>query len=183
MNRHLLCLETSYDKQLENPSSMLPVLELLEKVHRMRYVHFTCNTLGEFEWNLTRFKTRANFQILYLAGHGSTNEMHLASGKSVNLEMLSNFMGERFAGWTVHLGGCDTINGSNDALRTFMAQTGVSMVTGYSKPVEWMPSAALEMMWFSYLQDETDFLKLWKNFRKTHAGLVQFNGMKAVFNQ
>ncbi len=162
---------------------MLPILELLEKVHRMRYVHFTCNTLGEFRWNLERFKARTNFRVLYLAGHGTTNEMELANGDRIDLETLSDIMGNRFAGWTVHLGGCGTINGSNADVRSFMQRTDVAMVTGYSKEVDWMSSAALDMLWFSSLQSGDNFSDIWENFRRDYIGLVRSNGMRAVFNR
>ena len=161
---------------------MLPILELLERVDRVRHVHFWCNTLPEWKFNLERFDSRANFQILYLAGHGSDNRMHLANDEIIELPLLSERMQYRFAGWTVHLGACETLSGSNEDVRKFMEKTGVEMLTGYSqKNVDWIPSAALELLWFSALQENADFKTIWKKFHDDQLQLVHLNGLNAVF--
>ncbi len=88
-------------------------------------------------------------------------------------------MSDRYQGWTVHLGGCELL-GSLPSVRRFMEQTGVKLVTGYTKPVEWIPSAALELPWFSSLQGDKDIEAICEEFGQTHLGLIRTNGMKAV---
>ncbi len=88
-------------------------------------------------------------------------------------------MSDRYQSRTVHLGGCELL-GSLPAVRRFMEQTGVRLVTGYTKPVEWIPSAALELLWFSSFQADKDIEAIWEEFGQTHLGLIRTNGMKAV---
>ncbi len=53
-------------------------------------------------------------------------------------------------------------------------------MTGYTKLVEWIPGAALELLWFSSLQGDKDIEAVWQKFGQTHLGLIRTNGMKAV---
>jgi hypothetical protein len=46
--------------------------------------------------------------------------------------------------------------------------------------LEWIPSAALELLWFSSLQGDKDIEAVWKEFGQTPLGLIRTNGLKAV---
>jgi hypothetical protein len=132
--KNIACLETLWDSNIENRLSVVPILELISKVDRVKYTYLTCNTQEELKYNLGILKQRDEYGILYLSFHGDRGEIALDE-KSINIERLAKMMGNSFADWIVHFGTCATIDIPQRRIESFMAATKVSMVIGYKKDI------------------------------------------------
>lgn len=96
--KNIACLESLWNQDVENRLSVVPILELSSKINNVKFIHLTCNTIEEFEYNLNILKRRKGYGILYLAFHGYPGEIILGKS-SMAIENLAAFMGESFINW------------------------------------------------------------------------------------
>lgn len=176
--KNIACLESLWNSDIENRLSVVPILELVTRINGIKYTYLTCNTREELAYNLGKLRHGRGYRILYLSLHGKPGEIILDGG-ATDLESLAGMMGAGFAGWAVHFGSCATISVPRARLRRFAEATQVAMVLGYRTNVNWIASAALDLLLFDWFQYYGDTRRLWKDFRKNNAGLIAQTGLQA----
>jgi hypothetical protein len=60
-----------------------------------------------------------------------------------------------------------------------MAATRVAMVSGYGKDVNWVATAALDLIFFDWFQYYGDTRLLWKTFSRSNRELIERTGLRA----
>lgn len=176
--KNIACLESLWDKDIENRLSVSPILEIVSKMDGVKYTYLTCSTAEELKYNMVLLKRKKGYGILYLAFHGRPGDIILANSP-INIETLAIFMGKGFKGWIVHFGTCGTTNVKKDRIINFIKATDVSMVLGYRKGVDWIDSAALDLLILDWLQEYKNIASFWKTFKKVNKGLISITGLKA----
>jgi len=176
--KNIACLESLWDKDIENRLSVSPILELVSKMDGVKYTYLTCSTIEEFKYNLTLLKRKRGYGILYLAFHGSPGKIILAKS-TIEIETLATFMGKGFKDWIIHFGSCGTIGARKDRIKTFIKATDVSMVLGYKKDVDWIDSAALDLLILDWLQEYKDMNKFWRMLKRDYKDLISITALKA----
>ena len=178
--KNILCLESLWNDEVEEKTSVLPLLELTEKTSRIEFAHLSCNTLGEFKHNLELVPRKKAYKILYLAFHGGPGTICFPDENVFSLDELAGIMKNRFDGWVLHFGSCSTLRVSESEIKRFMDSTGVSLVCGYTKVINWIDSAALDLLLFRGLQNYK-YPKSFVNYvERTYPDLVKLNGFRAV---
>jgi hypothetical protein len=181
--KNIVCLESLWDSELENRLSVLPILELTARTMEVKYIFLTCNTKAELRHNLRLVGKKKSYGILMLAFHGEPGIIELAGEKShVSLESLITMMGRRFAGWVVHFGSCGTVQIDEDRLERFIAATGVAMVMGYTKQVDWTEGVAMDLVLLRWLQGYKNLSAFQKHMKKRYAALIKFTGFHTYPN-
>jgi hypothetical protein len=175
--KDIACLESLWDFDVEQALTVEPILDVIAKVHHVHFSHLACNTGEEFKFNLRTLPSRSSYRILYLAFHGSPGEIGLADGSHVNLEELSGLMGTKFKGWVVHFGSCDTLSTSTKRLQRFFDGTQTSLLVGYKGYINWVDSAAMDLIILDWLQYFKDLRAMWKRMRKDYPDLIKLNGL------
>lgn len=155
----VFCLETaSWEPGIRDRSSMEHVLRLLETVYRVPYLHFDVGTREEFDFYLKKW-AGAQFgdthPVLYLGFHGDPGGLWLGERREncVSLDEIAERLSGRCKGRILHFGSCSTLNVHGNELNTFLRRTRALAVCGFKKGVEWLPSAAFEMLMLGQLQD------------------------------
>jgi hypothetical protein len=156
----------------------VPLLELTSKVDEVKFAYLSCNTEGELKHNLKKLRRKRGYGILYLACHGRPGEIVLDES-SVDLEELAALMGDGFTNWVMHFGSCATINVEPARISKFIGDTQVSMVLGYRIDVDWIDSAAVDLLLFDWLQEYRDMHRFWAHFKQRYRGLVSASGLRA----
>ncbi|MBI5053100.1 MAG: hypothetical protein HZC38_03355 [Chloroflexi bacterium] len=178
--KHIASLESLWYGDVENSLNVKPILEMISKMHEIKYVHMVCNTKDEFVYNLHLLKHKPNYGILYLAFHGKPGGIILTDGSSITLENLSQLMSTDFSNWIVHFGTCGTINVDEHRLAKFLEMTGASMVSGYTRgDVDWIESAAMDLVFFQQLQHHNDMQMFWRKFKKQYKQFISTTGLQA----
>jgi len=179
--KSIICLESLWDQDLDSHRrlTMGPILDLVSKLNDLKIIHLSCNTKEELRYNLVKIKRKSGYGILYFALHGSPGEIHLDEGQ-LDMETLTTFMGKGFVNWVVHFGTCSTIDTDRVRIESFLEATRISMLAGYKKDVIWTDSAALDLLFLTWLQRYKNMRALWKKFRKTYAGLISTTGFNVV---
>lgn len=177
--KHIACLESLWDEELENRLSVLPILELTARATSAKFVYLTCNTKAELRHNLGLLSRKKSYGVLVLAFHGDPGKIELAEHVLLSLDSLATLMKRRFAGWVVHFASCGTMRIEEEKLARFVSETKVAMVTGFTKEVDWTEGAVMDLLLLRWLQYYRDLNALWKHLRKTYPDLIATTGMKA----
>jgi hypothetical protein len=178
--KNIACVESLWDGDIESRLSVVPLLELVSKAwdREIRFSYLTCNTEEELEYNLKKLRRKRGYGILYLACHGKPGQLQL-DASAVDIERLAEYMDHGFTDWVVHLGMCSTLNVERERISRFIDTTDVSMLLGYKQDVNWIDSAAIDLLLFDWLQEYRDMHRFWEHFRLQYPDLIKRTGLRA----
>ncbi|MFH1437613.1 MAG: DUF6642 family protein [Pseudomonadota bacterium] len=177
-DKNIVCLESLWNTDIEQHWSVAPILQMACSINNIKFIHMTCNTKAELRHNLRRIKGRSTYGIVYLAFHGKPGVI-LLDGDSVSLESLAMYMEGGFRDRVIHFGSCSTIDVEKARVRRFIEATGVAMVLGHRRDVNWIEGTALDLLIMDRLQYYKDMRKFWKSFRARYRNLVPATGLRA----
>ncbi len=82
----IFCIEGMWSQDLRTPSSVEPLLDLLDLNASIDYIHVDVATVEEFELFIGKWmqKRYDRYPILYLATHGSASELQIGSYSVLN---------------------------------------------------------------------------------------------------
>jgi hypothetical protein len=175
--KNIACLESIWDSDLENRMNVLPVLELTARATGAKFIYLTCNTRPELRHNLELLRKKKFYGILLLSFHGEPGVIELA-GTRVKLESLAWLMGKHFAGWVVHFASCSTVKIDEERMARFVELTGVAMVLGYTKAVDWTEGTVMDLLLLSRLQYYRNVRSLWKHLARKYPDLLEITGLQ-----
>ena len=148
----VFCLEGEWTGDLKHPSSLEPILQLLQnRDPRFSYVHRFVVTESELKlylekWTLKKYK---GHPILYFACHGNSGTLFFNSSRrdpGVSLDELEAVLEGKCKGRVICFGSCGSLNMESQRVRRFLQKTGALAVCGYKADVEWMTSTAFELI-------------------------------------
>ena len=173
--RNIACVESMWNGHIENKLNVLPTLELISKTMDSKFSHLTCNTREELQYNLNLLCKR-NYGVLYFAFHGSPGRIHLHRDR-VKLPELAGMMNHRFTNWIIHFGTCSTLR-KPTAVREFVEQTQVAMVTGFTRDVDWIESSSFELLLFKAFHTFKSPRVVIRHLQQKYPDLVESTGFK-----
>jgi hypothetical protein len=174
--KNIACLESLWDKDIEHPFSVAPILELSSKINNVKFIHLSCNTIEELAHHLNLLKKRRGYGILYLAFHGKPGRIIL-NETPIDLEILADFMGKGFKNWVIHFGCCETMRVGKKKKMNFIKRTEASMVTGYRTEVDWINGTVMDLLLLNCLLPHKNLKKNWMIFKKLYRDLITFTGL------
>lgn len=175
MTNGVFCLEGEWDDDLHDRTSVLPVLELLERLGQIKAIHRNVATRGELKHYLAKWVDGGydDYWVLYLATHGDKGTLVWSAHEDTTLDHLADILGEGAKDAYVYLGSCRTLLDSA-AAQDFVERTKVAALMGYRKDVDWIEGAALEVILLSSLANHGGRpTTLFKQLMKRHGGLAQ----------
>lgn len=174
------CVEGYWDNWRDE-STIRPLLEILKaRTTGFKYLHRQLSTMEELSSVLARIGTTPSYALVYFAFHGSNGDIYI-DGVPVSLESLAEMLGQHFIGRVVHLSSCSTLNCAPDRINAFLHATGVAMISGYTKDVDWIESAAFELLYFDLWQQYRDIGAFVRRLTSAYNQLIERLGF--VFQQ
>ena len=154
----VFCLEGDW-WGVKDRTSVEPTLRLLETMrdYKVPYFHHDVGTHEEFHFYLQKWIGRQfdDYPILYLAFHGEPGGIAVGEGRNKTLTL--DHMGERLEGAckgrVIHFGSCSTLDVNGHDLNSFLRRTGACAVFGFRTDVDWLLSAAFDLLVLGCLQD------------------------------
>jgi hypothetical protein len=177
----VFCLEGMWTSKLTDRSSVQPILELLERSDVIRYIYRDVGTPVELNHYLDKWLQNGyqQFSTGYLAFHGEAGGLRV--GRSwISLDDLADTIDGRGAGRVLYFGACGTMAAPRSDLAEFVRRTKLRAVCGYLREVDWIESAAFEVILIEALTryKRMDFAE--KLLRSNHAGFCHHLGFKMV---
>ncbi|WP_212844927.1 DUF6642 family protein [Catellatospora sp. IY07-71] len=151
----IFCVEGQWG-DLDRKESVLPILELLERLGRIRFIHKDVATPEELDFYLSRWRLRryAEYKVAYFAMHGEASHLVLTEGRSLSLEELGERLEGRCAGRRIYFGSCSVMRHSARLAR-FVEKTGAELACGFTVSVDWLESAAFDTVLLDLLANST----------------------------
>lgn len=169
----IFCLEGEWGTELGDRSSVLPILDLLDRLGLAPSVRRDVATREEFFHHLNRWSLKSNrrFPILYIACHGWDQMIYLrpetlaeeravARGKYdedqtgapfVDLDEIEYALKGKAVGRPIYFGSCSTLRADDKLLKAFARSTGAPAVVGYENDVDWLLAASFEVLLLDHL--------------------------------
>jgi len=143
----VFCVEGEWEKNLTDRTTVIPLLELLSNLDLVKFARKDVATRGEFHLYVNRWLQRRYDQhdICYLAMHGDPGVIW-AGDDAITLEDLAEMIGGRGHGRIMHFGTCSTLNVKPERIASFLSKTDLRAVCGYKADVDWIESAAFEIL-------------------------------------
>ncbi|HEY0030390.1 MAG TPA: DUF6642 family protein [Bacteroidia bacterium] len=157
MKKGIYCLEGLWDDNVKNKSTVLPILELLEKRSVCNYVYHSCATTDELEFLLKKWKQKkiiSKYPILYLAFHGHKGHIYITHKNMYSLAKLAETLEGSAAGKVIFFASCETLNIDERKIQSFLKTTNAIAAIGYKQEVDWMISTAFELLVLDALQQD-----------------------------
>lgn len=142
----VFCLETSWNKRLDDKTSVQPILDLLQRTGHARYIHRDVGTPEELKHYLAKWRQAqySVYSVLYFAFHGQRGSIEVGN-RQVTLEELGEELRGKATNRAVVFGSCDTLKTKKE-VEAFKKVTKAKVVRGYTRPVAWLQSAAFELV-------------------------------------
>ncbi|PRY52234.1 hypothetical protein BCF74_13413 [Knoellia remsis] len=143
----VFCLEGEWSADLRSRDSVLPMLELLERLAQIKFIHRDVATVTEVQRYLRIWKQKrySDYRVLYLAAHGDKGSITWSSRNRSGLDELAIALRDTAADRYIYFGSCLTLFNSDEVMR-FARATGARGVLGYRREVNWLESAAFDIL-------------------------------------
>ena len=175
----VFCLEGAWERRLDDRTSVLPSLELLERVGHIRYIHRDVGTEEELYHYLEKWAQRGyrSYSVLYFAFHGVSGGVRVGRGV-VPLSELAGKLEGTASGRVIHFGSCSVMR-DRRAVDEFQRATGAKAIVGYRKDVDWVESAALDLLLLSSLTGPGRIDARINQVRRRAGGLADLLGFES----
>jgi len=190
MKKGIYCIEGLWDHgNIQDQSTVLPILDLLEKRGYCNYIYHDCATKSELEYFLEKWKNKKiqeKYPILYLAFHGDPGFIFLTHEDKYSLAELADYLNGKSIGKIIYFGSCSTLNIDKRKINSFLKKTGAIATIGYKIDIDWIQSAACDLFVFEALQsdklDTTGIKKIHNKIINDYGNLYKILELRFVVN-
>lgn len=160
-DKGVFCMECEWYGDPTRRFSVEHILRVVDQLVKPRYkhIHYDVSTHEEFWFLLkkwTQRKYRATHPILYLGFHGEEGAIYLREDKRsprIGIDEIREQLKGRCAGRVLFFGSCETLNSRHWRPSSFLRDTGALAICGYKEYIDWMLSAAMDLIVLSAMQE------------------------------
>jgi len=178
----IFCLEGGWSSDLRSRHSVLPLLEYLQAVGQVRFVHERAYTFAETIHLLRKWPQRQyeRFSLGYFGFHGTAGKLHLGR-RTLTLEELGDVLAGACSGRTIYFGSCSVLDLPRRQIERFRRKTDARCVAGYTRDIDWFESAAFDLLLFEALTryQRIDAVDRW--LRAQYGGLIRGIGFRMSY--
>lgn len=176
----IFCLEGSWNKRIDDRASVLPTLDMLERLGIASYVHRDVGTEEELYMYLSKWAQAGyrKYGILYFAFHGVKGGIVVGRG-TVTLDDLTDRLGGKAVGRVIYFGSCSLMR-DREGVEEFHRATKAKIVCGYTKRVDWVDSAAFDLLLLRSLSSDARIDARVNRLRSDYGELVNRLGFCSV---
>lgn len=179
----IFCVEGDWSSDLADRASVLDMLEMLETVDGIPYIHeHVGESIDAFEGALKKWKLKkyADYSIAYFAFHGKPGKL-MFGRHVVPLKQIAALLKGACAGRTLYFGSCSVLRIEEEAALRFVAETEADAVVGFTRDVSWLASAALDLILLEALAVNKDKVQVEKWLRKEYGALARHLGLRMFY--
>ena len=147
----VFAFEGDWCEDLRDKDSVRPTLETLHDVKGIDFIHRRIGTTDELEYYVDKWlggesaENYDDYLVGYFAFHGSGGVIAPGEG-DVTLDQLAVWIDGRAQGRTVYFGSCSTLDLDTRRVKDFLKATKAKAAGGYTTDVNWLQSAAFDLL-------------------------------------
>ena len=156
-NHGIYCIEGLWDYSgINEKSSIVPLLEIIKNNTYAKFICYDAATKEEYKFYLKKWinskSIHEKYPILYFASHGEKGSILLPEKNKITLEELGELLEDKCQNKILYFGTCSTLGVSPKLIKDFMKKTKALAIIGYEKEVDWVRSAAFDILNFDVMQ-------------------------------
>ena len=150
----IFTFEGDWEPDLKDKSSIRPNLETLRDAYGIKFIHRQIGTPGELRYYVEKWLKKGtgnyhHYWVGHFALHGSPGKIWPGAGEGkvgVSFSKLQGWINGGAKGRVIFFDSCSTIDISDKKIQTFLDSTKARAVVGFTKEVDWLESAAFELL-------------------------------------
>jgi hypothetical protein len=178
----IFCLEGEWSAKLTDRASVRSMLEMLESVERIRFIHEHVNTVGGFWERLRQWPERQyeHYSIGYFAFHGRPGRLVLGR-RSITIDQIAQALRGKCEGKMLYFGACSVLKIPKRDIQRFRRATKAECVVGFTRDVEWVASAALDVILLHALATHPRGVETEEWLRSEYGDLASHLGLRMIY--
>ena len=158
----VFCIEAEWETNIEDKKTVRPILEILEKVRELSFIHRRVATRDGFKHLIDLWckdKKYSKYKVLVLESHGNRKDGLFLHGEdennwdTISLEDLKKMINGRGGNRVIYFGGCKILDQDEKELKDFLRETKLKALIGYSNTVFWIETLAFQLLTLAALTD------------------------------
>jgi len=143
----IFCVEGDWSPKLTARASVRELLQILEDVAGIDFIFHHVETVDGLFDILRRWgqKQYSHYALGYFAFHGRPGSI-VVGRRSVTLEQLGSAMTGSCRDKILYFGSCSVLRAPKRELDAFCSVTGSPCIVGFTRDVDWIASAALDLI-------------------------------------
>ena len=141
----LVVLESLWDDDFDNATSVKPFFDGLSKVYDINIVYLTFYDVEDIGYFIK--KTKSKCSNYYIATHGSKKCLHGLNNNKIDSDSLNDIF-KNSKGKGIYFGTCKFINKKN--AEQILKNTNADWVAGYNREVDWFDSTIIDIAFWRY---------------------------------
>lgn len=180
----VFCLEGEWSSRLTDARSVEPLLTVLKNSNRIKLVHRRVNSPEDFRERLTQWQQKrySDYTLGYFGFHGTPGHLNMGR-KRVPLEDVAECLSGRCQGKILYFGSCSTLRMTDEQIEFFLHTTGARSVIGFTKSIDWLESAAFDLVLFEALTRCRRIDGVYHWIHREHPCLVRRLGFRMHYGQ
>jgi hypothetical protein len=187
----IYCIEGSWNhNDMRDRSTILPILDLLDKRGICKYIYRDCATPQELEYYLNKWSQKSiseSYPILYLAFHGEEENIFLNNKDTYSMEQIAELLEDKCYGKVIYFASCATLGIDLRKIQTFLERTNAIATIGYKCENDWLISTACDLLVFEALQedklDSKGILRIQNKILNDYGNLHRILDLRVVINE
>lgn len=182
-SRGVFCLEGPWSTKLTDRSTVRPLLEVADRQVDAKFIFRDVATEPETRQYLRQWtqKQYQSYSIGMFSFHGRPGRIELGR-RVITLDALGEMLEGRCRGRLLHFDSCEVLNVLPKQIEQFRQVTGASAVSGFTRSVDWLESAAFTLNYLNYLMDNKRVSTALKHLKADHPGACNNLGFRAVWD-
>lgn len=142
----VFCVEGQWGDNLAERGSVLPTLELLERLRKIRFIHRDVATPDELRYYLDQWLSHkyAAYHVGIFAIDGAPGKLRLSNRHEMDLAEVMGWMRGRCAGKQLYFDCGAILRVPEATLSDILEQTGAALVCGFTRTIDWIESSAFD---------------------------------------
>ena len=179
----IFCVEGTWSSSLTDRASVREMLEILEDVDGIEYIHTRVSTVDGLMDALRKWRQKqySRYSLGYFAFHGRPGRI-LIGRHPVRLKELGATLEDACAGKTLYFGSCSVLQVPERQIAQFRAQTKAECLVGFNRDIDWLASAALDLILLQAMALKRDPEDVERSLRHEYGDLADHLGLKMIYD-
>ena len=178
----VFCIEGTWSSSLADRATVRDLLDVLENVDGVPYIHSRVTTEEGFYDVVRRWhqKQYSGYSLGYFAFHGRPGKL-LIGRHSVSLKELGMVLQGACSGKILYFGSCSVLQVNPGEIDKFLRLTDADCVVGFNKDIDWLASAALDLILLQALALQEDAKEAERWMRHEYGALAEHLGLEVFY--
>ena len=171
--------EGDWEHDLADKKSVRPLLETIDRVQGVRFIHRRIGTLEELDHYLDKWlqKGYSRYRIGIFSTHGTPGHIQFGNN-NLTLEQLGDRIDGRAKGRVIYFDTCSTLRLGDDRIEAFRKATDADAVIGFTRDVGWTESAAFLLLLLQAFCERTRLHAVENWLATNYTGAIDRLGLK-----